>query len=405
MRSFSIRGISTKGFYGPNAKSIGAPFGYGSGNSSGGSGGGAMFTPVATGVFTDPTDDLEQIIIGGNTVLIGSINFPLALAQSLDGGQTWARILPALPNISPATFTQMFVQAGDSSGNFVARGRDSTGNDHILWSNNNGVSWADVTPATLTLVAGSIVHSALLGHFLVADQTHPTQIFTSTNGQAWVRHLLAQNCSFSLLVDGDTRASAFGLQNTAGGAPACWNSADGSTWTREYTSPDSTSTFSGTYAASNGTGTLLVAFYDPGSTTVRVVESTTDGVSWAEISNSNNPNIAPYGPSFAFFQGSFYNGVDGSGLGIAKTPNGTAYTTTPIAVTGVSNAALLAVASDDSTLFAGGVGIAYCTTYPTWQLGLAQTAGFINDLKCGSGYALADGADEAGNPQVWRFVT
>lgn len=133
--------MATKGFYGPNAKSLGAPTGYGSGNSSGGNGpaAGPQFTNQGqifgpgTGIYTVLSDT------AGNTLAAEFTSGDVSL--STDGGITFTP-QGTIPNFAPGQLGGISITA---AGTWIISGGDNLGNS-LQRSTDVGATWAAIDP-------------------------------------------------------------------------------------------------------------------------------------------------------------------------------------------------------------------------------------------------------------------
>lgn len=191
MHSFSLRGIATKAFYGPNAFSLGTgttgygtritsgsgpgsttggvPLPYGSGNSSGGSGGGG-----GSFSFTRRVNSANNIVAlaagPGKAMYADSTN---AIFLSTDGGHTWVakNSPPSLPN------TLLY-----ENGIWIA----GLNND-ISKSADDGVTWSAAIPTGILGFITPLASRSASNILAISSAANPSNNFaTSVNdGTTW----------------------------------------------------------------------------------------------------------------------------------------------------------------------------------------------------------------------------
>lgn len=416
MRSFSIRGMATKAFYGPNATSLGTgtdghgvAVTYGSGNSSGlptPSGPTVpQFVRVDGGVFS-PTDVLALLVRGGSTILAGDFTGDLILGRSIDAGITWTRVIPTVP----VGTTTLVVNSANATGTVFCGIGQIGGSPVVLSSTDGGLTWVDTTPAG-SFIDAAPYYTAKYDSFVVWD-TGSVQLkyYTSPDGATWTPHV---SVGFTLapetIVDGQNCSCAFGLSlPPAGtGTPQVWRTTDGLTWAPVFTPADVDAIYGDVRSScSNQLGTFFwIANDSSGSGVVRMFRSTNDGVTWTEPSNGDGSATPPFPACIQPYSGFFVNCTDtNTGLMLARTNDGVTFVPFTFTLPDFGESLDVAPSGDGTTLFAFNQGIASTTAYPAFGTALPSPAE-VFDMTTGVGYAIAAGDAGGGDPAIWRVTT
>lgn len=399
--------MATKAFWGPNAQSLGAPTGSGSGNSSFVPSSGIVvpqFVRVDGGVF-QPGDTPATFTRGGNTILAYDFSGTSAFGRSTDAGLTWSRIVPNVP----AGTTLLFPTAANATGSVFCGNGTIAGSPAVLTSVDGGLNWTETTPAG-SFVNGPPFYSEKFDSFVVWDNANVNLLYyTSPDGVTWSS---AASVGFTLsgetLIDGQTHSCVFGLSQIAGGtgSPQVWITADGLTWAPVFTPGDVDAEFGDTRSAcSNIAGTFFVLFFDSVNSLNRLYRSIDDGLTWTEQSSGDGNAAPPFAATIQAFDGFYVNAADNdTDTVLARTADGVTFIPVTLAVPDVGEPRIVFTSGDGTTLFAFSSGVASTTSYPAFGAALISPAE-IFDMTSGAGYALAVGDAGGGDAAIWRVTT
>lgn len=401
--------MATKGFYGPNAQTLGAPHGGGQGNSSGPpTPTGAtvpQFVRVDGGVF-QPTDVLALLVRGNNTILAGDFTGTLVLGRSVNAGVTWTRIIPAVP----VGTTTLFINSANTAGSVFCGLAQIGGVNSVLTSADGGLTWIDTTPAGSS-VDGAPYYSPKYDKFVVWDSgSVQLKYYTSPDGATWTPHVsVGFTLAPEVIVDGQTSSCAFGLSlPPAGtGGPQVWRTTDGVTWAPVFTPGNVDAIFGDVRSAcSNGLGTFFWLATDSNTNLIRLFRSTDDGVTWTEQSSGDGAATPPFAAAIQPYSGFFVNATDfDTGLTVARTNDGVTFIPFAFTLPNFGESLEVQQSGDGTTLFAFNQGVASTTAYPAFGTALSTPAQTF-DMTSGAGYAVVSGdASGGGDPAIWRVTT
>lgn len=394
MRSFSLRGMATKGFYGPNAKSLGAPIGGGQGNSSGSPT--PAFAPVDGGVFpADLIVSMAQLNATNLAVVTDSGN----AGVSTDGGDTWTRIAGPLGNI-----TQAVVVLSNTAGTVLVTFGVNGGTRFLSTSTDGGNTWTDVTPAGSNISSG-FFYSATANLFFVFE-TLIAQSWTSPDGITWTARVLPAIFFPVPNVPGVPGMAENGTDIVVQVIDGATNdllaahSLDAITWTTDVLFAAQVSSSSG---STYWTGTKFVTQSSPNAVASVWTSNNSTGTAFTLQSSSGDPNIPPYSQQDPFFGGNYYNGFNqNDGVSLAVSPDAVAWTL--IDMSAFAYLLPQAIFPAPSNLYVFGSGILQNLTATTFAVALTLSTGFINNMSAGPAGIFAVGSNNTGNGGIWRLV-
>jgi hypothetical protein len=404
VRSFSIKGIATKGFYGPNAKTIGAPNGYGSGNSSG--------PPT-------PTRVVNFVSVGGTTLGGGVIFIAVCIcdashwivadangnvARTANGGSSWI-------TSTPFTNIVAFSAMANNGTTVIAYFQNAT-QGVVFRSIDSGATWTDVTPVAGMQPSEFIAWSPGIGAFTLYDGTNGFWGSPTGASGTWTNAASPTNGAFNFtpgtVVSVGANIITGGSDNTGG---VIVHSTDGINYTTTFSSASETSVAG---ACFDGTDILITTGDNVGNGYVH--RSYNSGGSFTLVQGPNADNVAPFGGgpiignAGVALCGFFLQGINPFEL--ASTSNhGGSFTNTFATSGGLSYGSFLdydgLFFNSFGPIFTFGNGAGIMSANPpftSWQVALSLTSisAEVKAMAQGFGLTLACGRDDSNNGQVWK---